>query len=62
MLSSANIKLAIPTSAKEDGLEERSHRDLEPWISSELDIRNIKTLLNMDLMRCKSPPMVNTEF
>jgi hypothetical protein len=28
----------------------------------ELDIRNIKTHLNMDLMRCKSPPMVNTEF
>jgi len=62
MFASANIKLAIPTSAKEDGLEERSHRDLEPWISSEFDIRNIKTHLNMDLMRCKSPPMVNTEF
>ena len=28
----------------------------------ELDIRNIKTHLNMDFMRCKSPPMVNTEF
>jgi hypothetical protein len=35
---------------------------LETGISSELDIRNIKTHLNMDLMRCKSPPMVNTEF
>jgi hypothetical protein len=43
MFASATIKLAIPTSAKEDGLEERSHRDLEPWISSELDLRNIKT-------------------
>ena len=28
----------------------------------ELDIRSIKTHLNMDFMRCKSPPMVNTEF
>jgi len=28
----------------------------------ELDIRSIKTHLNMDFMRCKSPPMVSTEF
>ena len=28
----------------------------------ELDIRSIKTHLNIDFMRCKSPPMVNTEF
>jgi hypothetical protein len=28
----------------------------------ELDIRSIKTHLNMDFMRCKSPPMVHTEF
>ena len=27
----------------------------------ELDIRSIKTHLNLDFMRCKSPPMVHTE-
>ena len=28
----------------------------------ELDIRSMKTHLNIDFMRCKSPPMVHTEF